>query len=401
MGYTASANTTTLTAKLTSYGRVQLMSNNSGLIKYFSLGDSDANYYVDNTLTTGTVPSTGGNIGANGGSSNSVAPNVKFNSNILYNTAGSKMKLVEIGSTDVTSLTSNIGSSSVTYTSITQSIIDRTVTGTGSTTTNLFSTFGLPITDTQKGIYSATSANGGYIDTALSGLNRDRVLVLAIDNSKLAEGIDGKTVKVNLTTTAATYTLYSTFEATTVANTAQDKNVSETSVTANGFPSNISFLFSDSIKKPQGNPNKSWATGYNSSRPFSVNSKQFYQLKDSSNITGDTAVGIAYLDKGFIVVTEPAIVNSMVLSLTSTTLSATSITINQYATDVFQSIAVIASRGEFINSNNPTFSTGDVVRISEIGLHDSGGNLIAIAKPDRHITKPMNQVFSASIKINL
>jgi hypothetical protein len=389
MGYTASANTTTLIAKLTPYGRVQLMSNNSGLIKYFSLGDSDANYYVDNTLTTGTVPSTGGNIGANGGSSNSVAPNVKFNSNILYNTAGSKMKLVEIGSSDVT------------YTSITQSIIDRTVTGTGSTTTNLFSTFGLPITDTQKGIYSATSANGGYIDTALSGLNRDRVLVLAIDNSKLAEGIDGKTVKVNLTTTAATYTLYSTFEATTVANTAQDKNVSETSVTANGFPSNVSFLFSDSIKTPQGNPSKSWATGYNSSRPFSVNSKQFFQLKDSTNITGDTAVGIAYLDKGFIVVTEPAIVNSMDLSLTSTTLSATSITINQYATDVFQSIAVIASRGEFINSNNPTFSTGDVVRISEIGLHDSGGNLIAIAKPDRHITKPMNQVFSASIKINL
>ena len=45
MGYIASSSTTTVTARLTPYGRKKLLStSNSDIISSFALGDSDANY---------------------------------------------------------------------------------------------------------------------------------------------------------------------------------------------------------------------------------------------------------------------------------------------------------------------------------------------------------------------
>jgi hypothetical protein len=68
---------------------------------------------------------------------------------------------------------------------------------------------------------------------------------------------------------------------------------------------------------------------------------------------------------------------------------------------VFQNITCIANRGEFGNSTNTTFSTSDVPRISEIGLYDNLGNLIAVGKTDRHITKNVNEIKVFNVKISL
>jgi hypothetical protein len=68
---------------------------------------------------------------------------------------------------------------------------------------------------------------------------------------------------------------------------------------------------------------------------------------------------------------------------------------------VYQSINCIAARGEFGASTNPTFAGLDSPRFSEVGLYDTYGNLIAMAKTDRQIAKNINEFLALSIKITL
>jgi hypothetical protein len=391
MGFNNTGTTITLTAHLTPFGRKQLVQSNAGLITHFSLGDTDANYYASESLTTGEVPASAGLIGPFGALNNSTTPNTKIRSNLYSNDAENKFKLVELGSTNVNELTTLDGIKIITS-GFTQETIDRTIIGTGSTKTNLFHTFGLPITETEKNQFSGiTSDNGGFSDTALSGFNQDQVTYIAIDNAEFGESIDGKSIQLDLNTTGGTVSLYGTFQQTLTTKSVLDKEVREKAVGSELFGTDVVYLFSDSIKRPQGVATKSWATGSNSVKPFTLHNKELFQFKNSTGITGDTAVGIAFLDKGFIVITEPTLIVG----------TATTVTFNTLTTEIFQSITIVANRGEFAKSNNSTFEDGDIVRISEIGLHDSGGNLIAIAKPDRHILKPINELITMSIKIVL
>ena len=57
MGYVQSASTVTLRARLTQKGREELLSGTTQLtVKYFALGDGDANYRTTSVLSTGKVP---------------------------------------------------------------------------------------------------------------------------------------------------------------------------------------------------------------------------------------------------------------------------------------------------------------------------------------------------------
>jgi hypothetical protein len=148
-----------------------------------------------------------------------------------------------------------------------------------------------------------------------------------------------------------------------------------------------------------GLPSLSCATGYNTTKPFSLNGKQLYNLQTNTSLglSADTIVGIAYLDKGIIVITDPTIV----ADYDSSTASATTVTFNSVSTSVFQNITCIANRGEYGSSTNITFSSSDTARISEIGLYDSFGNLIAVGKTDRHVTKNVNEIKVFNVKISL
>lgn len=400
MGFNSTANTTTLTAKLTPLGRQRIISTNNGLITTFSLGDSDANYNAALPLTTGQVPSLGGDIGPNSTNSNSVAQNARLRSTLILNASGAVKKSVETQSSTVSTELVNIGITSISGSSLGQLSINRNNFNSDSNV-NLFYSFGLPLTSSQDATFTATTAtNGGFSDTALSGLAQTQILVFALNNANYGDVIDGKTIRLTLPTSAGTYTMYSTFENKGIQNKVEDGNIRDTSVTSNRFGSNIAFLFSDSIMRPNGgDPTLSWATGYNTVKPFSVNNKRLYNLQTNSNVglTADTAVGIAYLDKGILVITNPTIISNYD-SITATGASAT---FNSVSTNVFQNITCIANRGEFGNSTNTTFSTSDVPRISEIGLYDSLGNLIAIGKTDRHITKNVNEIKVFNVKISL
>lgn len=399
MGYNTSSSTITLIAKLTPFGRKQLVSTNNSLITTFSLGDSDANYYVTGILPSGKIPAEAGEIGPNGSISNSTTQNENIKS-VLIVTNGVTKKLVEKDSIIISSEILSNGQTTISGSNITYDIINRNDFATNSLV-NLYYSFGLPLNFTQDNNYTGkTSANGGFSDTALSGIAQSKIVVLAIKNSKYGESLDGKQVKLVLPTSAGTYTIYSTFQNKGAKLQTEDTNYRDTSVVTAGIGSNIAFLFSDNILTPNGGSGSlSWGTGFGSVKPFSLNKKQLWNLQTNSNIaaSADTIVGIAYLDKGILVLTHPTIVGNF----STGTTSATSITFNSISTSVFQSITCLANRGEFGTSTNTTFSGNDVPRISEVGLYDNVGNLIALAKTDRHITKNINEFKAIGIKISL
>lgn len=403
MGFQNTATTTTLIAKLTPLGRQLLVTNTNNLITKFALGDSDANYNVTDTLGTGEVPAIGGNDGLNSTTSNSTGNDIAIRYPLLINSLGGNLKSVDPASINVTPVIQNVGQvANISGSSISQNLIDRNDTSSDSLV-NLFTSFGLPLTENGKINYSATTfANGGWADTALSGLASDKIAVIGIDNTQYGENLDGKEIKLDLVTTAGTNTIYSTFQNTGVNLTSQDSAYKDNSTQTTNLGLSLGFLVSDDILKPNGGDTSlSWATGFGTSKPFSVNNKKQFNLRTDSNVslTADTVIGVAYLDKGLLVITEPSIVDAFDPAFSGS--SGTSVTTNSVATNVIQNITCVAGRGEFGTSSNPTWSTGDVVRISEIGLYDDFNRLIAYGKFDRQVLKQDASFASFGIKITV
>lgn len=397
MGYNSTATTLTLTAKLTPLGRQKMVSSNNTLIKSFSLGDSDANYYSALTLVSGEIPSLGGNVGPNASFSNSTTKSVNLRSMLVLNTSGLVTKPVAAQSINVLSEVVKNGFTTVSGSNISHEVVDRGDLTTD-TMVNLFYSFGLPLNASDDVDFTGTTyANGGFSDTAISGLATSKILIIAIDNSTYGECIDGKTIKIEIPYSAGTYTLYSTYQAGVNSLAVSDSSFTDSAQQLSIFGNNVAALVSDDILKPNGgDASLSWSTGYNTEKPFSVNKKQTYNLQTNSNlsVSADTLVGMAYLDKGILVVTHPTIVNDA--SIATPTVSFDSV-----STNVYQSITCIADRGEFGATTNPTFEAGDIPRISEVALYDDLGNIIAIAKTDRHITKNINEFLALGIKITL
>ena len=397
MGYINNATNLTLTAKLTPLGRQKIITNDNGLITYFSFGDSDANYYAALPLVSGQVPTAGGNLGSTSSSTNSIGSNTGIKSALIVNSSNTTKKLVEPQSSEITLTYVPIGINTITNSNLTQNVINRNNFNTDPLV-NLFYSFNLSLNaKSDYTLTGVTSANGGYSDTALSGLATSNILAIGINNSQYGEILDGKTIQLTLSSSATSYTIYSTFENINTPLTNQDANYIDKSNDAALF-GNVAFLVSDDIMKPNGgNSSLSWATGFNTVKPFSVNGKKLINRTTNPNIgvTADTIVGIAYLDKGFLVITNPTIVNSF------SAVTATTVTFNSVSSSVQQNVTCIAARGEFGSSTNPTFSISDTPRITEVALYDIDNNLIAMAKTDRQLVKKINDFFALSINLTL
>ena len=402
MGFNSISTSINLVAKLTPLGRKRLVSTNNALISTFSLGDSDANYYAASPLNSGEIPALAGDIGPMSSMGNGVTDNVFLKSLLYVNRNGVVKKSVETqSSTIVSELVSN-GFLTVSGTNLTRLVIDRNSYDTNNLV-NLYYSFGLPLNSDMDKTYTGVTNNyGGYSDTAFSALSTTNIAVFAVANTTYGESIDGKSIKLVVPTTAGTYTIYSTFQNKNIQLTVEDANYYDTSTNAQVIDNNIAFLFSDDINKPNSDSTLSWATGWETYKPFSLNRKQLFNFQTNTNLslTADTIVGVAYLDKGLIVLTHPTIVNNMgVLSSGATT--ASTVTFDSVSTDIYQNITCIADRGEFGTSTNPTIGSTDSPRISEVGLYDNLGNLIAVAKTDRHIVKNVNEFIALGIKISL
>ena len=406
MGYNSTASTITLTARLTPIGRQRLVSTNNALIKTFSLGDSDANYNTDLTLGSGEMPGFGGVLGVGSGVSNSTTSSIGLSTRLIVNPTGTIFKAVSPKSSTIITQTNPLGLKTISGSNITVNYINRNNLTTDPLV-NLYQTFGLSLDSATDSLFTSTTlANGGYSNSALSGMAVSNLIVIGIDNSQYGEILDGKTVKLELPTTAGTYTIYSTFLGGQQPTNVLDAAYTDTASATARFGFNVAPMFCDAIMKPNGgDASLSWSTGYGLQKPFSLNNKKTYNLQSNSNLslTADTAVGMAYLDKGFIVITNPTIVNATLSSGTTlfTGLTATTVTTDSIATSVTQMITCIADRGEFATTTNTSFGDGDTPRISEIGLYDDMGNLIAYGKPDRQLSKAPNEFMAISVNINI
>lgn len=398
MGFLDNTTNYELIAKLTPQGRMKLITSTNALIKTFSLGDSDAYYAASSGLTGGEVPAVSGNYNgedvSNGGS------NYMFRSTLNYN-GNTDKKPVDVASISVTSSYEHLGENTIYFSGgvISQDAINLDDIQTDKLT-NLYYSFGLPTSNQEFNLYTGlTVSQGGLADTAFSGIAQTNILVLGIDNSEYSELIDGKTIKVDIETSASTYTIYGTYENKGTALTNEDAAVVDTSLNIARFGPNRTMLFSDDIQKPNNDSGKSWSTGYAQTKPFSVNAKELYNITSNVNTSkvADKPVGIAYLDKGFIVITEPTIVDAYNTSFLGTT--GTSISYNTIRNKVSQSITCIANRGEFGVSNNTTWSAGDTPRITEVGLFDSSNTLIAIGKLNKTYEKSADDFVAFNITI--
>jgi len=395
MGFLEQTTNVTLTAKLTPFGRQQLLLNSSSMITQFSLGDSDANYYGD--LVLDNIPSLGGDLGANSTFSNGVYSGNKIKTPIIVDALGATKKVVQSGSNSVIITPLHDGVKTIGSSLLTKIIVDRTLGDTDGNA-NLFHSLGLPITQADKDKYAILNiANGGYLDTAIRNINQDRVLVLAISDCEYGEVLDGKVVNIELETTGATsYSIYSTFQQSLTPLTTMDSKIVENQSMGVPYGDNVALLFSDEVEKPNGDSGKTWTTGFSLTKPFSLNNKSQFNATTvpSTGANMDHAIGIAYLSKGIIVITHPDIVDNYDLSETGTT-----ITFNHISNEIAQNVTCIVERNEFATSTNVTHTDGEPIRVSEVALYDSSNNVIAMAKSNQQILIGANQFMALGVRI--
>ncbi len=381
-----------IVTKLTPYGRQQILRNsNTNVIKYFSLGDSEANYQSPLSLNDGEIPVIGGN--QTGGFTMSDGYDIK--NKIFVDNIGNTKKAVGADSSTINVGKTKVGQKTLDNTKLQQFKIDRRDFNSDNRVNWLYS-LGLPITNSDKALYTTVNnTNGGFSNTALSTINNDEVLLYSIDDSEYGELIDGKSIHLVLDG-SETYNIYGTFQSNLTPRETQDTKYKEITNSSNTISSNIIFLFSDNIQKPNNDDTKSWSTGFSRTRPYSVNGKELFNLIDDSerNLVKDVCVGVAYLDKGIIAITHPTIVNDTLNH------SNAELTLNSIYTEISIDITCTVGRGEFTTSQNKTYNDEDV-RVSEIGIYDGSNNLIALSKPNRHIIIGNNEYKVFNIKISV
>ena len=431
MGLISTANTITITAKLTKAGRERLIEESNTIISNFVLGDSDANYKTNAVLGSGLIPADSGDLGENNTVNNNIAEGITIKNTLYLSNTQKKLKKVEEGSYQLRGEVVNLGETIVSGSNLTFLTLDRTYTL--GDKTNYFKSLDLPITDERKTIFTTSSQNGGWLDTAFSGLNTDNVLMVNVDNDSYGELIDGKSIKCELpiatgfttggtVTGITTYTVYSSFvNSSQFAKKVLDNQYKDQSVYTQGLFNggmNIAYLVSDDIQKPNNDSLKSWGTGYDQFKPFSEKNKELINpvTVAETGINADKVIGIAYLDKGILAFTEPSIVSGVTeafnfsgdtdtstltnsLGFTYMTGSTYNLTIDSVLNNLVQNIVCIAGRDQFYRTDNDTWNESDDIRISEIGITDLTGQLLAIGKPDRHIIKKKNDFVIFDVQI--
>jgi len=430
MGFQDSATTVTIKAELTKLGREKLLTNNNSVFSHFMLGDSDANYYTSEILPSGTIPVNSGNLAFISGSSNdNIAEGVGVNSKLYVTVSPKHRKPVERNSSAINPTLREVGETTASGGNLSYITISKSATN--SEFTNLFQSLSLPLNSKQ--IYNFTTrltVDQGWADTSFTSLGASNVLLAVIDNDSFGEMVNGQSIKMTLPvytgyttggtpTGVTTYTLYSTFPKAKQNNAVLDFQYKDTSIYPQalfGNQINVGYLVSDDIQRPNNDPTKSWSTGYDSYKPFSQGDKETINVQSvtSTGIDADKVVGVVYLDKGIIAITDPTIVDNIAtnysgdpetntindsLGLYSYTGGSYNTVIDSIQNDLVQDVLCIAGRSQFYSTQNKTFTINDNVRISEIALTDSRGNILAIGKTDKHVIKTKNDIIMFNVQI--
>lgn len=348
--------------------------------------------------------------------------------------------------------TKTLNTSALTY-----SLCDRTdLTSKGA---NYFISFNLPYISTELPTGSTISLREPH----LQQLNVDRVIISSIPSSYYNDILDGRSITLIVPQTGST----SISGKTLISSTYQTLRKKEDS----GFlGNNIAYLFSDDINKPySGTTNgqlisrsavTTWNTTFFGDRPpavayselqndstnpltndinsdtrsnanYAVNVGQNYPNPLDKGYNYDIPVGFISLDKGFLIITHPDIVNNFpwtsgqTLDGSYNSLSATTdvyfssstfskLTFSEINVEFTNAVVCLALPKEFYFTNNPTWDRDknfleqtngthgyDSVYVTEVGLYNKKKELIAIAKFDRPIEKNYVNVINFNLDINV
>jgi len=308
---------------------------------------------------------------------------------------------------------------------------------TGGTEANYFISFNLPHTESMLSTGSTLSLES----PELQHLNVDEIVISPIGKDKYADIIDGRSISFTVPTTGLTSikVVSSTYSQLTKH---QDSAL---------LGNNIAFLFSDDINKPRtgttrggvvsASPRDSWdvmprpvAHAYSDLEPDDIfTDKRDWSTEVNPGVSGltesyptnnnqgynyDIPVGFVALDKGFMVLTHPDIVNNIPwtgstvdehFSQSVSRLKFTSIEIN-FKT----SVVCLALPGEFVFSTNPSWDLDknllelqngtngfDPIMVTEIGLYNKKNELIAVAKTSEPIEKSYTGLITFNLDIDV
>jgi hypothetical protein len=346
-----------------------------------------------------------------------------------------------------------------------------------------FMSFNLP-TDPN---YLGTGSTMAKLFPELYQLNVDRILIVEIPASEYSEFIDGRSIMLRVPVSGGTAP--NSLSAVTIVSSTYSSDKILRSETNLLLGDNVAFLFSDDINKPytgktfseigeiqDHSKNTTWFpnNGLNLlDRPSAVSysevkvSDKAFNTDKRTNVSFavpaptnypdgragynyDIPVGFAILDKGFIVITHPQIVNNFLWSesfkgngtpfnantpmggtnlayysdvyftgdtmFAGSQVEASQLTFQEVNTAFKTTAVCLAMPREFYISNNPTWDrakvlaaesedTGiaayDPIYITEIGLYNALGELIAVAKLSEPVEKTYTNVLTFNIEIEM
>jgi len=341
-----------------------------------------------------------------------------------------------------------ISESGLTYT-----LCDRT--NLTSKEANYFLSFRLP----HEAAQFATGSTLSLQNPELQQLNVDNIVICPIPREEYSEIIDGRSI---------TFTVPqgSSSTKTVVSSTYGQLTKSQNSTL---LGDNISFLFSDDVNLPRtgttnaGTPSVTTFTPRNTwnvspfvdrpaahsysdvdsadintdNRPWSgvnlavTSITENYPTTTNQGYNYDIPVGFAVLDKGFMVLTHPDIVNNIPWNegFDQYTNASNSGTTNVYFTggsansqltytdiniNFRTSVVCLALPGEFSFSTNPSWDLAfnlqelqngtngfDSIYVTEIGMYNKNSELIAVAKLDRPVEKTYTNLITFNLDIDV
>jgi hypothetical protein len=346
------------------------------------------------------------------------------------------------------------GVDSAPYSALTYTLCDRT--DLLSKEANYFISFRVPHAEDQLGTGSTLSLQ----NPSLQQLNVDKIVISPIPREYYNEIIDGRSITFTvpqlsgstdmsgITVNSSTYSQLTKF---------QDSIL---------LGNNIAFLFADDINLPRvgttggGNtsiiPRTTWnvtpfvnrpaAHSYSDLQTSDINTdtrawsgvnlavevQEKYPTNTNQGYNYDIPVGFVALDKGFMVLTHPDIVDNIpwgqgydLYTNAANTLSGTTdvyftntvaskVTFSDIDINFRTSVVCLALPAEFTFSTNPSWNLAynlqelsngtngfDSVQVTEIGLYNKNSELIAVAKTDRPIEKTYTNLITFNLDIDV
>jgi hypothetical protein len=384
--------TTQIEAFLTTKGAQEIMTNGVGVIKYFAVSDEASNYVASQKLTYNQVFTLGGKLPVDD-KYLSVVNDGDLRSKIFVTNSSETYAGFENGVGDIILEESLGGVVTNSILSVYSYLVDKTV---DSYELNWLSDLMLPYGNGDNVAWNTSFNSGGFLNTAIEDMNTNNFLVFVIDGSQHAY-MDGKSIKMTIPYFSTGVTLYGTYLNTNMNKSYYNPLLSDKSQFLRRFGPNTVLLFSDDVLRPNGgDPSKSWSTGYNfPNAPYTQGNKSLANFNSNGSLNKDTAVGIAYLDKGVIVIFNPVLYAGYV-GRTTNDITLYNRNLTRRTTVNFICDLPI---NKYYRSSNPTFSLGNPIRISSIGLFNQNKELMAIGRLSSEIEKNIAQRFTFLVKL--